>query len=271
MARQWTRQLPALSLAGFLAACGGGAPPETAPPPAAAPAAAAPAATTESAPATEEGAAYEVAPVTDGGTVAGKVTLTGTAPAPEKVEVTKDNNACGNEKVMENVKVSPAGTVANAVVWIDGVAKGKDWAKKDGAIDQKECHYVPHMQAVPVGGTLEIMNSDPVLHNIHAYSSGDTLFNIAQPTQGQKTPKKLSKGGPIEFKCDVHGWMHAWVFVASNPYFAVTGDDGAFSIGELPAGSYKLKVWHETFGTKDMDVTVAAAGTATADFALAAQ
>ena len=274
MLRTFLKPLQAASLVVLVAACGGGAKEETTstnPAPAAAKApetgsAAAPAAPA-AAPATDGAmASYAVQAVTGGGTVSGKVTLTAAAPAPEKIEVNKDQETCGTEKVMETIKAS-GNNLGNVVVWIEGIAKGKDWPKGEGSIDQKECHYVPHIQALPVGVNLEIVNSDPVLHNIHAYVGEDTLFNIAQPKQGDKAPKKLSKTGPVELKCDVHSWMHAWVFVAGNPYFAVTKDDGTFSLGDVPPGTYKVKAWHESLGQKEADVTVAEKGTATADFA----
>ncbi|MBI3450009.1 MAG: hypothetical protein HY049_13975 [Acidobacteria bacterium] len=253
----------------LFAACGGSTPP----PPAetkseAAPAPAAPAA--EAAGGGEAGA-YEATTVADGGTISGKVTVTGNVPKPEKVEVNKDTAVCGNEKTMEDVRVGAGGSLADAVVWIDGISKGKAWAGNDKVtIDQKDCHYIPQIQAVQAGGTVEVVNSDTILHNIHAYHGEETLFNIAQPMKGQKTPKKVTETGPVHMKCDVHSWMSAWVFVAAHPYFAITKEDGSFSLGDVPPGSYTLKVWHGRFGEKSMPIKVDAKGTATADFALQA-
>jgi plastocyanin len=216
------------------------------------------------------GGGYMVAAVSDGGTVAGKITLTGPAPAVEMIEVTKDNQVCGQEKKAETVQVGPGGGLANAVVWIDGISKGKDWGSLDGiTVDQKECHYTPHVQIMRAGETVEIVNSDAVLHNIHAYyKDTETLFNLAQPIQGQKTPKKIEKTGPVHLKCDVHSWMSGWVFVASHPYFAVTKADGSFSLPDVPAGTYKAKAWHEKYGEKTIDVTVTAGGSAAAEFSM---
>jgi len=274
MSSNSSKYLLGLSLSGLLA-CGGGEKREQTGVAPGAPAAA-PGGGEIAAPAAEPAAAggaaaYEVAAVTDGGTVSGKVTLTGTAPAPEKIEVTKDNNACGTEKTLESVQVGAGNTLASVVVWLDGIAKGKEWAQRDATIDQKECRYAPYVQAAAAGGNLEIINSDPVMHNIHAYSGEETLFNLAQPNQGQKTPKKLTRTGPVEFKCDVHSWMHAWVFVAANPYYAVTGTDGGFSLADVPPGSYKAKAWHSVYGIKEADVTVAAKGAAGADFTFEAK
>ena len=270
MSNQLMNRLSVVAIAGLLAACGGG---EEAAAPAAsgteAHKAAEPA--KAEAPKAEEAAAgaYTVAAVADGGKVAGKVTLTGAAPAAEEIEVTKDNATCGAKKMLEPIKAGADGALSNVVVWIDGITSGKDWASKDGSIDQKGCEYTPHIQGVPQGGEFTVKNSDPVLHNIHAYTGEETLFNIAQPMQNQESKKKLSKAGPVEFKCDVHSWMHAWVFVASSPYFAVTGADGTFSIADVPPGTYKAKAWQEKLGLQEMEVKVDAKGEAKADFAFA--
>lgn len=270
MSNIWMNRLAAVTATALLAGCGGGAPPAEKPKAAEKPAAAPAAPATEPAPAEGAAVSYEVTPVADGGAISGKVMLGGTAPAPEIIEVTKDGNVCGTEKKTEKYMVSTEGALANAVVWIDGIAKGKDWPAGEAVVDQKDCHYVPHVQAVPAGKTVEIINSDAVLHNVHAYAGGETLFNLAQPTQGQKTPKKLNQTGPIELKCDVHSWMHAWVFVAPNPYYAVTADDGTFKIGDVPPGTYKVKVWHESAGEQSAEVVVAAAGAHESNFTLTA-
>ncbi|HET6372741.1 MAG TPA: carboxypeptidase regulatory-like domain-containing protein [Candidatus Polarisedimenticolia bacterium] len=254
---RWSCSVGAIALT-ILAACGGGETP------------------TESHKAKPSSAAkpaaggYVAGPVTDGGSVSGKVTFAGTPPSPEKVEVSKDTSVCGTTKVLEGVEVGPGGGLANTVVWIDGITKGKDWGSVAPAVvDQKECHYVPYVQIMRVGDSIDVVNSDSVLHNIHAYhNETETLFNIAQPIKGQKTPKKIEKPGPVHFKCDVHSWMSAWAFVASHPYVALTNADGSFSFTEVPAGAYKIKVWHPKLGEKTADATVSAGGTATADFVM---
>jgi len=213
---------------------------------------------------------YTIAAVSDGGSVTGSVKFEGTPPPAEKVEISKDPEVCGQEKILETVEVGAGGGLKGAVVWVDGISKGKDWGSiGGGTVDQKECHYSPYIQIVRAGDNLDILNSDPVLHNIHAYfKDTETLFNLAQPTKGMKTPKKLEKTGPVHLKCDVHSWMSAWVFVAGHPYYAVTGGDGSFSLGDVPAGTYKAHAWHPKYGEKTADVTVAAGGSATASFTM---
>src|SRR5258705_6960127 len=237
----------AVAAVGVFAACGGGEKKE--PIRAKAPAAG------QAAPA--EAGGYAAGPVADGGAVTGSVKFVGTPPPPEKIEVSKDPKICGKEKVLETVQVGAGGGLKDVVIWIDGIAKGKDWGSVgDGTIDQKECHYSPYVQVVRAGGNLDVVNSDQILHNIHAYyKDTETLFNLAQPMAGMKTPKKLEKSGPVHMRCDVQSWMSAWVFVAANPYYLVRSADGSFNLDGVPAGSYKVHAWHSNFGEKTADVT----------------
>jgi len=248
----------ALASLAALAACGGEAPPPPTP--------AAGAKKTAPAP-----AGYQVADAGGGGGISGTVRVTGSVPAPEVIEVNKDNAVCGNEKKLHDIQVGDGGVLAGAVVWIDDIKKGKAWSDgKAGSVDQKGCDYSPQIQVLSKGASLDVINSDNILHNIHAYAGDETLFNIAQPMQGMKTSKTLEKSGPIHLKCDVHSWMSAYVFVAANPYFAVTGADGSFSLADVPPGAYSVKVWHGKFGEKSGSATVEAGGTATLDLELQA-
>lgn len=251
--------ITALALVAVLAACGGGG--EQAP---AKSEAAKPAAKAEAKP-----AGYQVTAVTDGGSISGVIKAAGNVPEAEVVEISKDTSVCGTEKVLEDVTVGDGGELAHAVVWIENIMSGKDWDDGDkGSVDQTECHYVPHVQVLKPGATLEVINSDSILHNIHAYDGDETLFNIAQPIKGQKTDKELTASGPVHLKCDVHSWMSAWVFLAKTPYFAVTGEDGSFSLENVPPGTYNVKVWHGKLGQSSAEVTVEAGSAATADMTI---
>jgi hypothetical protein len=110
---------------------------------------------------------------------------------------------------------------------------------------------------VRVGQPLEIVNSDPTLHNIHAIPTGNQEFNTGQPIQGMKfTHTFTSPEVMVPFKCDVHGWMNAYAGVVAHPYFAVTGADGTFSLNKLPAGTYTVEAWHEKLGTQTQSITL---------------
>jgi hypothetical protein len=218
-------------------------------------------------------AAYDVAPVADGGSVAGKVLYKG-APASKKMLITKNNDVCGDgEREIVEVAVK-GGALENALVVIDGIDKGKAWAPpgKKPLLNQKGCRFLPAMLVVPRGGEVDILNSDPVLHNIHSYevigTSRRTLFNFGQPNQGQTLTKPVAvrRGEWVKIECDAHDFMHAWMFAAASPYVAVTREDGTFAIGDVPPGKYKVRAIHPVLGVKDGEVTVAARGKAEISF-----
>jgi hypothetical protein len=117
--------------------------------------------------------------------------------------------------------------------------------------------FVPRVQAFPVG-TVVIVNSDPVMHNTHAFHGTQTVFNVALPVKGQRIEKPLKKPGITRIECDTHGWMLAWIYAAEHPYYAVTEEAGTFTITDVPPGSYTLVAWQEHTGENELPVTVKA-------------
>jgi len=223
------------------------------------------------APAPPADVAYvELDSLSDAGSVSGTVTLTGPVPKLQPRPITKDNASCGgSEKPNLSLVLGKGNVIANAVVSLEGIASGKRFAPSSPVLDQKNCDYVPYLQIVPAGATLAIVNSDPVSHNVHAYDAGnESLFNLGTPLAGQRFEQKLSRPGPVKFKCDVHPWMFAWVWVARTPYTAATGRDGRFVLDGVPPGTYTLRVWHELFTEKKVAVTVAPRQRAAADVTL---
>jgi hypothetical protein len=202
--------------------------------------------------------AYEVVTVSDGGTIKGKVVYQGSVPT-KKVIPSKDKEVCGDIRDVPEIVVGDDKGVQDAVVYLKAVEKGKALQKpaKKPEIVNKGCEFVPHVQAFPVG-TVVIVNSDPVMHNTHGFHGKATVFNVALPVKGQRIEKPLKKPGLMRVECDTHGWMLAWVYAAENPYYAVTQKDGAFSIADVPPGSYTLVAWHEFTGEKEFPVTVKA-------------
>lgn len=132
--------------------------------------------------------------------------------------------------------------------------------------DQVGCVYKPHVLGIMVGQELEILNSDPTLHNVHSLSKANTSFNQAMPMKGMKLTKKFDKVETFKVKCEVHPWMGAYIGVFNHPYFAVTDDNGNYTIKGLPAGEYTIETWHEKYGTQTMKVSVGATDKKTADF-----
>lgn len=207
-------------------------------------------------------AALAVSPA-QAGELKGTVKYDGPAPKLEPFKATRDVNVCGQAVPNESAEVSN-GDLANVVVTVAGTSLPKP-TPRTITIDQQGCRYHPHVQAAPTGSTLEILNSDPMLHNIHGRMGTQTLFNLAMPLKGQKIPRRLPTAGLVDIKCDVHSWMQGYVVVTDEPS-AVTGKDGAFEIKDLPAGTYTVTAWQETLGKKSQQVNVPATGAASVDF-----
>ncbi len=206
-------------------------------------------------------AGYEAIQVTDGGTISGSITVSGSIPKLPPRPLNKDPNVCGTgARESQELIVNRSGGLKNAVVIVEGVKRGKaiPAAAENTQIDQARCEYAPHVQVMRVNTEISVLNSDPILHNIHFYQNDESLFNIAQPVKGQVNKHKLEKVGFVYAECDVHGWMRGHVAVVDNPYYAVTDESGKFSIPDLPPGMYKVRVWHEYLGEKTQDVAVAA-------------
>ena len=175
---------------------------------------------------------------------------------------------------METYVVGPSGTtLGNVFVYVkDGLSGYTFPAPTTPArIDQQGCRYHPHVFGMQVGQPLEIVNSDPTLHNIHAIAKNNREFNQGQPIQGMKqTHTFTSPEVMIPFKCDVHGWMNAYVGVLPHPFFAVTDASGAFSLKGLPPGTYTIEAWHEKLGTSSQTVTLGAKDAKAITFTFAA-
>lgn len=211
--------------------------------------------------------AYEEITVTDGGALEGVVLLEGEAPTPKKVRVIRisDQTVCGTEKVSDVLRVGPAGGVADAVVALDDVRRGKPLSSlpPPPPVDQERCEYRPHVAIYPTGAPLALLNTDPLLHNVHAYAKGgETLFNAAMPRRGMKLTKPLPPGGWVSLKCDVHPWMNGTVWITDHPYVAVTDESGRFAIADVPAGTYTLKAWHPLLSESGQGVEIQKGSTA---------
>jgi hypothetical protein len=216
----------------------------------------------------EAGADYREVPVADGGAVSGAVLVAGEVPGLPPQPVFKELKFCGEAMADERLVVGPGGVLANAVVDLIEVPAGKPVPRDPVMLDNSKCAFVPHVRSATVGQTLEIHNSDPFLHDAHAWLGTRSLFNVGI-LPGHTTHQPLADAGLIHINCNVrHTWMHAYVFVADDPYHAVTGADGRFTIDQVPPGTYTVRVWHELLGSIDRPVTVEGGKTAQVDFAL---
>jgi len=200
------------------------------------------------------------------GEVTGTVALAGTAPANEAIKMNADP-VCVKENTtpqsQETYEVAD-GKLGNVFVYIkDGLGNYVyDTPTEAATIDQMNCRYHPHVFGMRVNQPLTIINSDPTLHNIHALPKANKEFNNGQPIQGMKMTHTFdTKEVMVPFKCDVHGWMNAYVGVLDHPYFAVTGKDGKFDLKTVPPGTYTIEAWHEKLGTMTQSVTLGAKDT----------
>lgn len=211
-----------------------------------------------------------VGAIPDAGSLAGTVTLAAPVPSLKPRPVNADAKVCGaGERANPTLVLGKKNGIANAVVSIAGVSRGKPFANGAPLLDQKTCTFVPYVQVAPKGAEVTFVNSDPVNHNVHAYDAANTsLFNLAMPIQNLKLTQKLDVPGPVRIKCDAHSWMTAWIWTSETPYAVVTDANGRYALKDVPPGTYRLHVWHELLGEKDETVVVPPKVEATHDVAL---
>ena len=213
---------------------------------------------------------------TGSASITGTVHLSGTAPAAAKVKMDADP-VCQQQHASpvyaEEVVADASGGLQNVFVYVKEGAKGPfPPPAQPVTLSQTGCWYVPHVFGIQVNQPLEIVNSDPTLHNINAKPQSNTPFNIAQPVKGMKSTKKFTKPEiGVTFKCNVHPWMHAFAGVVEHPFYSVSGANGAFTISGLPAGTYVLEAWHEKYGTKTQTVSVGDGETKSTEFTFTVQ
>lgn len=201
--------------------------------------------------------------------VFGRVTLSGPVPKLAARPVISDAAICGRaDRPSPALVLGKGKELGNAFVWLEG-AQGGALPKGPFRIDQKGCAFEPYAQVVSKGVPVTVLNSDPVLHNVHATTvKGDALFNKAIPVKGQSFAERFTTAGVVRVKCDVHAWMNAWLFVADSPFAAVTDREGRFAFPGVSPGTYRLHAWHELLGEKVQSVVVPASGVAKADVTL---
>ena len=263
-ARLWLGLIATLSLLSLASSCGG---PKT-----------------EDTANTGEKGGKAYTPKGDEGSVTGKVSYTGAAPEPKKIDTSADAACTAKSPNLTTEDwVVKDGKLANTYVYIkDGTladgSKVADWTFETPStpvtLDQNGCHYKPHVLGVMVNQPINITNSDPTTHNIHFTPKNNPDWNQSQVNGAAAMTHKLARAEVlVPVKCNQHPWMKSYVGVTKHPFFAVSAEDGSFTIKGVPPGKYTVVAWHEggANGTeKTMEVTVAAKGAATADFSFGA-
>jgi hypothetical protein len=215
--------------------------------------------------------------VQNGGLLRGTLKYDGPPVEPVKMKVIKDTSTCGEGfRTVVPMRVSEGGALADAVIQIRGITTGKPWDPifESAKIYQMNCSFQPFVQIVRSSAEAEIINFDPIMHNVHAYEVFEgtrrSMFNFVQPRAGQVDviSLKLRRGNLITIDCNAHNWMAAWIYTSPSPYLVVTSVDGLFEIGDIPAGNYQLSVWHPALGEKFTDFTVAPGETLDVDLVM---
>ena len=196
--------------------------------------------------------AYREVPVGDGAELVGTAFFPGQIPDPRRLLVTKDEEVCGFGYLERTeVVVGEDQGLAGVVVTVEGIQEGKGWPESPTrhVLDQRDCVFLPHLLVVPKASDVDILNSDLVLHNVHAYEiidgSGRSLFNLGQPPSEKVIVQQLRPrlGNVVRLECDAHDFMQSWIYAADSPYWAITREDGTFAIEDVPPGEYSITAW----------------------------
>ena len=180
---------------------------------------------------------------------------------------------CGETAPNRSLRLGSGGAVENAVVSLGGIARGKELQTltRVAEIEIVKCRLVPRYLLVPIGSTLEIVNSDPILHDMQARVGETLLFDVALPIRNFRIHERLDYPGVVKLASGAgHTWMSAYVVVQEHPYYARTDARGAYTINAIPPGTYQLRVWHELLVGQGSSVIIESGATATADFTLEA-
>ncbi len=193
---------------------------------------------------------YQVVDVQAGGSISGTVKWSGPVPKIPHLPITKDVKICDpageSTRDLQRLIIGPEGGIANTVVYLTNVTRGKDWdlPPSERTLDQRTCAYIPHILLVPVGGEMQIKSSDPILHTVHMI--GAASYNLPFPFQDQFISRTMHTPGRIDLKCNAgHVWMNAEALVVPHPYYAVTNTQGSYTLTNILPGNYIVEAWHE--------------------------
>jgi hypothetical protein len=224
--------------------------------------------------------AYETVPVTNGGTLQGKVLFKGTPPPPKVFELWRfpDKTFCGGisdekgRRLLREVIVGQDGGQKDVVVVIEGVKKGKPFTFTSAQMEANVCQFLPFVSVVSDKRQITVANRDPVAHDIQGYAYDQSgidivLHRAALDKRGTTDVVNLTKGRKVfTMQCGRHSYMQSWGYAIDNPYHAVTNLDGAFAIGDLPPGKYKVKAWHPILGSQEREITIIPSGSTSLEF-----
>jgi hypothetical protein len=209
-----------------------------------------------------------------GGTISGKITYEGTPAKPKPIDMSKEPSCAKQHTtpvMTETVVTGPSNSLENVVVYISAGAPDDAPPSDPVTFDQKGCQYIPHVLAFQVNQQLKVVNDDQTSHNIHPLAKVNREWNKSQPPGTPPIVDKYDKPEFIPVKCNVHPWMHGTFAVLKNSHHAVSGQDGGFSLPNLPAGKYTVTAWHESYGEQTQEVTISGSETKTINFVFKAK
>ncbi len=194
------------------------------------------------------------------GHLTGRFVLKGTPPAPQPLNITKDQEFCGKHNLVdESLVVGPEGGLANVVIFVRTrrvkIHPELEAAKDEPVILKNEnCRFEPRIVSVLVGQKLYVTNPDPVAHNTNISVPGggggnySIPANVDKPNDSYVFTFSLQQNVPVAVACNIHPWMKGYVVIRKTPYVAITGKDGKFELKNLPAGELEFQIWHEKAG-----------------------
>jgi plastocyanin len=194
------------------------------------------------------------------GTITGKVTLNGIPPKAQAIDMSKVPECVKlnpKQRMTEDTVTGPRNTLKNVVVFISvGAPVTSSPPSTPVILNQQNCHYTTRVLAFQVGQEVKITNSDPFSHNIHPMPITNREWNRVQLAGTPPFTSSFTQPEFIPVKCNLHSWMRAYFAVLGTSHFAVTGEDGLFTLADLPPGKYTVTAWHETYGTRSQEITV---------------
>ncbi len=181
-------------------------------------------------------------------------------PAPVVIAVDKKHESCGKEQISQSLLVSSDGFLQNAVVSLEGTFDGAHFAEPAATpvLDQKNCHFAPHILLVSKNQTFQVSNSDSMAHDVRIFDGAEMFIRFEMDAFAPPVEKKIEKNGRFVIRCGLHKWMHAFAIVTEHPFYAVTDDRGRFRIAGVPAGKYRFRIWHEKLGEAEKEVDLVA-------------
>src|SRR5215510_5782770 len=204
------------------------------------------------------------------GTISGHVRYMGPTPVLPIIRMGADPRCnklyVGKRPTAPTFVVGTDGAFANVLVNLDGTFPATPAPTTPVVLGQKDCLYAPRVLGARIGQTLQVTNQDPTDHNVHSLSKAGNDFNRTQLINGKPFDFTLKASELLRITCDNHTWMTAYVGIMDNPYYAVSGTDGSFTIANVPVGKQTIKAWHEVMGTQTQMIDVQPGKTTTVDF-----